>query len=702
MKLLFGMASAGRQCQRWPYFARVSSKWLRCLSTSSLGKLGAAFDTKQQPKIDLGWWKENEGLFGYPELTSAAGFTVLREEAVTACRRLVDEACSAHRRRKMVLVFDELSDALCKVADLAEFVRLAHPDTAFQSSATDACITISNLVEQMNTLQPLYAALERCVSAGDQVATDGIDEHVARLYLHDFEQSGIHLDEASRERVVQMTDLALQVGQTFLAGTHAPSTVKKRDLPEHLSHQLTLNGDSVTVSGLMADSPLELTREAAYRAYMQPVLRQEALLSSLLETRRALAALCGFPSFAHRALRGSLARSPDTVAAFLDRLRDDLALEAERDFETLARMKRATGSRPLAVWDVPYLAHMARRQRQHEQDVRLAEYFSVGACMRGLSQLLGRLYGVSLEVETPRPGELWSPDVQKVAVVHEEEGLLGYIYCDFYTRANKPSQDCHFTIRGGRDLPDGTYQSPVVVLMLSLPPPGWSRPCLLTHGQLENLFHEMGHALHSMLARTRYQHVTGTRCSTDFAEVPSVLMEYFAGDERVLASFARHYRSGEPPPPEALRRLCAGRAAFPAADTQLQLFYSALDQHYHGPASLEGSTTDVLAHVQNSYYGLPHVPGTGWQLRFGHLVGYGARYYSYLMARAVASAIWRDLFAVDPFDRAMGERYRRECLAHGGGVPAHRIVSQLLRRDVTAADMAASVVTDVISQRTET
>ena len=90
----------------------------------------------------------HQGLFGYPELKDAAGFLAMRDQAVSDCRRLVDEACSSQRRRKMVLVFDDLSDALCKVADLAEFVRLAHPDRSFQANATEACIAVSNLVEQ--------------------------------------------------------------------------------------------------------------------------------------------------------------------------------------------------------------------------------------------------------------------------------------------------------------------------------------------------------------------------------------------------------------------------------------------------------------------------------------------------------------------------------------------------------------------------
>merc|ERR1719341_2283348 len=254
--------------------------------------------------------------------------------------------------------------------------------------------------------------------------------------------------------------------------------------------------------------------------------------------------------------------------------------------------------------------------------------------------------------------QVWAQDVFKL-VVKDSTQVLGHIYCDFFRRPDKPIQDCHFTIRGGRERNDGTYQDPVVVLMLNLPPPGWRSPTLLVPSTFDNLFHEMGHAMHSMLGRTKYQHVTGTRCSTDFAEVPSTLMEYFAADPRVLSKINRHFKTGEKLPESVIDKLCATKKIFSAVDLQAQLFYSSMDQALHsGSSSSLGSRVEEVA---GQCLGLPGASGAAYHHRFSHLVGYGARYYSYMMARSVASAIWQKIFQDDPFSWEAGVKYREEC-----------------------------------------
>ena len=312
--------------------------------------------------------------------------------------------------------------------------------------------------------------------------------------------------------------------------------------------------------------------------------------------------------------------------------------------------------------------------------------------------LFNSLFGVTLKHEEPKYGELWSYDVYKVAVVHEQEGLLGHIYCDMFERQGKPHQDCHFTIKGGRLQDDGTYQDPLVVLMLNLPPPRGRTPSLLTPSMVENLFHEFGHAMHSMLGRTRFQHVTGTRCPTDFAEVPSVLMEYFATDPRVVATFARHWQTGEALPEEKIKNLCLTKGMFGASEMQLQVFYSILDQVFHGQHPLPKSSVDILGEIQNKYYSLPYVPGTAWHLRFSHFVGYGAKYYSYLMSRAVASRIWHQCFKADPFNRKMGDRYARKMLAFGGEKHPSVLVEDILGETPTTEMLVNSLLADIEEQ----
>lgn len=144
------------------------------------------------------------------------------------------ECLSPNRKRKLVEIFDHLSNSLCKVADMAEFVRVAHPSELFGSAAEDACLSVSRLVEKLNTDRSLYLALKGSTGGRDVKPLSAVDEHVAQLFLFDFEQSGIHLDAEKRSRVVYLNDLILYTGQQFATNAMRPAAISKDRLPANI------------------------------------------------------------------------------------------------------------------------------------------------------------------------------------------------------------------------------------------------------------------------------------------------------------------------------------------------------------------------------------------------------------------------------------------------------------------------------------
>ncbi|XP_063375511.1 mitochondrial intermediate peptidase [Cydia amplana] len=659
---------------------------------STWSPLATAFNTRPNSRPIFDSLRERTGLFNKPELTSFEGFTILKEQAISATDRLIDEATSGPSR-PMVEVFDELSDTLCKVADLAEFVRIAHPQSHFAAAAEDACISVSGVVEKLNTHKGLYEALRDSVRRGSSG-----DRHLADLFLFDFEQSGIQLENNKRKKVVGLNNLILQTGQRFMAGAARPRRVPREVVPQNVRQFFSTEGDDIIVSGVYAECGEAAAREAAYRLYLAPDSQQDELLTTTLDARHELAELCGFGCYADRAIKASTMETAANVRQFLDTLSDHLHDRAQLDFDAMLKMK--TKETPyldtLSCWDTPYFTHKAKTQLLNVANSDFSPYFSLGGCMEGLNMLCQELYGISLQSEEMLPGESWAGDVYKLAVVHESEGLLGHIYCDLYERRGKPHQDCHFTIQGGKLLPDGSYQNPIVVVMLSLSGGHRSGPALLSPGAVDNLFHEVGHAMHSMLARARHQHVSGTRCPTDLAELPSVLMEYFASSPQVVRRFARHFQTREAMPEHMLQRLCASKHLFGAQEMQLQVFYSALDQRYHGAgASHGGRTTAVLQEVQKQYYGLPYVQDTAWQHRFSHLIGYGAKYYSYLISRALAWSVWQHKFSAQPLSRAAGDALRHGVLRHGGARPPQEILGEYLGTEMTPNTLAMALIEEL-------
>ncbi|CAL1545559.1 unnamed protein product [Lymnaea stagnalis] len=658
----------------------------------------AAFNTRPQKKLNLRLNRENAGLFCIPELKDHTGFYLLKQNAEHQVSKLVEEASSKSRKRKIVTIFDELSDTLCRVADLADFVRVSHPRNDFAQAAEEICVELSSLVERLNTNLSLHTALKTVLEEGDVVPTDALDKRVTELFMFDFEQSGIHLADKQREQFVQLNERIHMLGTFFQRGAQKPVQIPKSKLPENLRHVFGLDGDNIMVTGLFSDHYSSIVREAAYRIFLHPDQHQAEVLDALLTARYQLARLVGFDTYSQRANRGTMIESPDKITEFLDLLSDKLKPRSKVDYDVMLRLKQEQerGAKEIMPWDPPYLSAIGRQQRSAMANMDSLPYFSLGCVMEGLNQLFQCLFAVALQHVEMEPGEAWTEDIYKLAVVHKTEGVLGYIYCDFFERFGKPNQDCHFTIQGGRRREDGSYQHPIVVLQLSFSGPrGASIPTLLSPGNVDNLFHEFGHAMHSMLGRTRYQHVTGTRCTTDFAEVPSVLMEFFAADPRVVTTFARHYKTGEPMKGSAVINLCDSKKMFAASDMQQQVFFSILDQVYHGPHPLNGSTTNILAEMQAKYYSINYVPDTAWQLRFSHLVGYGARYYAYLVSRAVAAQVWHTCFKDDPFSRSMGTRYREEMLAFGGEKHPRNLVEGMLGKSPTVENLVDSLIYDM-------
>uniref|UniRef100_A0A1I8JG03 Peptidase_M3 domain-containing protein n=1 Tax=Macrostomum lignano TaxID=282301 RepID=A0A1I8JG03_9PLAT len=519
------------------------------------------------------------GLFGIEELRHGpSGFARLQSEVIDTVSRLLGEAAAVGpggRQRSMVSILDDMSNAVCRVADMADCVRQLHPLVEYRNAAEETCVAIATLVESLNTNRELYDRLVEAIRDsgpnGDAARfnTDQVDHRVGELLIWDFLQSGVHLDANSGEsnRFVSACSRAFLLGAEFSRGAMQPA-------PAPIGATSLSSSTLIDAAGEHPDSGV---RRAAYAAFYAEMPSQFELFTGLADRLESSAA----------------ARDAKTMRRYL-------GIEGSGD--------KALGE-TVGAWDFVYLVNVATAAcfKGDPASRNIEEFFSIGSCLSGIAYVPERLFNVQLcLVESPLDGEVWDSRVFKINVRrnHGNAGAgedLGSIYCDFFPRAGKPVQDCHFTIRGGRSGPNPPHQPPIVCLQLQCPDPAMgsvSAPSLLSPGQVENLFHEFGHALHSVLGCTRYQHVTGTRCSTDLAEVPSTIMEMFAFRPEVLKHYAKHWRTGEPLPERLYAPLQASRHVLPGVSRQQQILYSMLDMELHSsdppPTQDKPSTTAVF------------------------------------------------------------------------------------------------------------
>ncbi|KAH8704882.1 metallopeptidase Mip1 [Talaromyces proteolyticus] len=671
---------------------------------------------------------KRSGLVQNQYLTSPEGFRQFAETSLQKCQRIVSKVLAAstlNDYRSMARDMDRLSDLLCRVIDLSDFVRSNHPDQQIQEAATQAYALMFEYMNILNTTTGLYDQLKKA-AANPEVTSywSDAEKMVAQILIKDFSNSAIHMPPKERHRFVNLSNDISQLGSDFVNGAEPAkshvvlnkSSVQGLDPVVVRQLQRWNNTVPIPTSGIEPKIALrsvhdESTRKELYITTRTSSKRQIHRLEELLSKRAELAKLSGYSSYAHMALSDKMAKTPEAVSNFLTTLIDSNRPQVQEELFKLQSMKKGS---PLQPWDHAYyvqnrLTQYAISRRSRELS-RVPEFFSLGTVMQGLSRLFDRLYGVRLVPQETLPGETWNSDVRRLDVVNESGHHIAVIYCDLFTRPNKSPNPAHFTLRCAREIStdeiaesaameppshpnDGMAtamnagsqtlrQLPTIALVCDFPEPpvsGNGPPTLLTEHSVRTLFHEMGHAVHSILGQTPLQSISGTRCATDFAELPSVLMESFATAREVLSLYARHWETDQPLSESMMRSMEADRLAhgdiYGAVENEAQILMALVDQAYHSLPT-DGTpinSTDIYHQVFSAHCALPDPQDssnrTSWQGFFGHLYGYGATYYSYIFDRAIANKIWHDVFQTGKLsiDRAAGERYKNEVLRWGGG-----------------------------------
>ncbi|KAM7208065.1 mitochondrial intermediate peptidase [Naviculisporaceae sp. PSN 640] len=675
--------------------------------------------------------RQTAGLFRNPYLRRPDGFLTYADISLKRARAIVERVLAAstvEEYRAVVRQLDRLSDILCRVLDMSDFVRVSHPDYETRLRANDAWEMVYRYMNELNTMTGLNDQLGKAMENPDVTSAWSEEEMtVAQVLKLDFTKSAVNLPQKNRDQFVELSSEISQVGNLFMQEME----------PETRFTRLSNFYKPIPSVGPQASEVLrtvkdEATRRAVYIGSRTASKKCVNHLNRLMRLRSQLARLSGFESYGHLALRDRMmAKDPESVKEFLQALSTSNLPAVQQEVADLLAEKAKSNPSATTVepWDKDYYSEAIRfslRSKRRYDDF-IHTYFSLGTVIQGMSRLFTRLYGIRLEPREALPGETWHSYVRRLDVISDVDGHVAVLYCDLFYHPEKQPNPAHFTLRCSREIledelaeygemldtdegkklftsredaaNDGmafstqsgaVKQLPTIVLTCDFPTTSHSKngPALLTFPQVETLFHEMGHAIHSVLARTSFQNVAGTRCATDLAELPSTLMEYFAADPTVLGMFARHYETDKPLDYGLVVDHLRQSRRFEALDTENQIILAMLDQALHSEEASNPAlnSTAVYHRIQREYSSLgPDPPETRWQGFFGHLFGYGSTYYSYLFDRVLAQRVWNVVFKGGregaALDRKNGEHLKENLLKWGGGRDPWRCLASTLRED---------------------
>ncbi|MEQ9322360.1 MAG: M3 family metallopeptidase, partial [Polyangiaceae bacterium] len=443
---------------------------------------------------------------------------------------------------------------------------------------------VSAFENQIPLSAPLWSLLRRYAETDEAKALEGPRKRFLDKTLSYFRRHGAELGDDDKKRLaaigVELTKLTLRYAQNTLDATNAWELIVTDEaelagLPESARQaaresaeakgkegwRFTLQIPSYIAVMTHLDDPT--TREKIYLAMSSRAsggaYDNRAIVMDIIRLRREKASLLGYDTFADLVLEERMAKSASKARAFIDDLGERTRPHFDRERDQLLAFRReleGPDAPPLQPWDTAYYAEKLRQKVYDFDEEQLKPYFSFKRVLSGIFEIASRIYGIRLEAWEKAP--CWDDSVTAYRVVDQrDDRWLAVIYVDPFPRETKQGGAwMDGIVSRARDEEDSRQ---VAALVANMTPPVGGKDALLSHRDVETLFHEFGHILHHCLSRAALRSQAGTNVAWDFVELPSQIFENWCWERDALDLFARHHETDEPIPEELYQAMNRAR-----------------------------------------------------------------------------------------------------------------------------------------------
>lgn len=621
------------------------------------------------------------------------------EQAIAECKATIDEVVASgdYSYANVVARIEEVDDRLGKM-----WSPVSHMNSVVSSDALreahDSCLPLlSEYGTWVGQHEGLYNAFTALRQSDGYSSLDEQRQKYIENTIRDFTLSGVALPADKKARYAQISARLSELSSTFSNNVmdatmgwtkHVTDEEALAGMPEsalaaarQAAEQKELDGYLFTLDipsylPVMLYAQNRELREEMYRAFATRASDQgpnagkwdnTEIINEILALRTEAAKMLGFDNYAERSLATKMASSTDQVVSFIRDLADKSMPQAKAELDEVKAFAKEQGVDELQAWDVPYYSEQLKQQKYTISDEMLRPYFPEDTVLRGLFDVVHRLYGLSI-VEQPGV-DTWHKDVRYFTITDEADQLRGSFYFDLYARANKRGGAWMDECRVRRELPNGELQLPVAYLTCNFNGPVGDKPALFTHDEVLTLFHEFGHGLHHMLTKMSVAGVSGINgVPWDAVELPSQFLENWCWQEEALNFISAHYENDEPLPADLLERMLAARDYQAAMQMMRQLEFSLFDFLLHQRDGDKVDVQQLLNEVRQEMAVLTPPEFNRFQHSFGHIFagGYAAGYYSYKWAEVLSSDAFSKFEEDGIFNRETGKAFLHNILEMGG------------------------------------